>query len=159
MMKREEGRGARTAQLIHVVLHAVLQQTVKESILGRNPADAIQRPKVEQTERHILNEEQAQHLVIASQGTRFGMLFYLALMTGMRKGELLGLKWSDLDWKSGVLDVQRQLQQSVGHSYSLVTPKTKAGQRQIKLGQDALNSWLPIEVSWNSKEVDWDPVG
>ena len=134
-MKREEGRGARTAQLIHVVLHAVLQQTVKESILGRNPADAIQRPKVEQIERHILNEEQSHHLMIASQGSSFGILFTLALLTGMRKGELLGLKWSDLDWKSGVLDVQRQLQQSVGHSYSLVTPKTKQARDRSSSGR------------------------
>ncbi len=139
LMKREEGRGARTVQLIHIVLHCVLQQAMKEGILGRNPADAVERPKVEQTERHILTQEQAQRLVIASQGSRFGMLFYLALMTGMREGELLGLKWSDLDWKRGVFEVQRQLQRSSGHGYALVPPKTKAGRRQIKVGQETLD--------------------
>ena len=139
LLKKEEGRGARTVQLVHVVMHAVLQQAVKEGILGRNPADAVQRPKVEQTERHILTEEQAQRLVIGSQGSRFGMLFYLALMTGMREGELLGLKWSDLDWAKGIIEVQRQLQRSPGHGFSLVPPKTKAGRRQIKLGQETLD--------------------
>jgi integrase len=139
LTKREEGRGPRTVQLIHIVMHCVLQQALKEGILGRNPADAVQRPKVEQTERHILTEEQAQRLVIASQGTRFGMLFYLALMTGMREGELLGLKWSDVDWTRGVLDVQRQRQRSSGHGCALVPPKTKAGRRQIKVGQETLD--------------------
>lgn len=139
LIKREEGRGARTVQLIHVVLHAILQQAVKEGILGRNPADAVERPKVEQAERHILTEEQAQRLVIASQGTRFGMLFYLALTTGMREGELLGLKWADLDWSKGVLNIQRQLRRSDGHGYLLVPPKTKAGRRQIKLGHETLD--------------------
>jgi integrase len=139
LMKKEEGRGARTVQVVHVVMHAVLQQAVREGILGRNPADSVQRPKVEQTERHILTEEQAQRLVISSQGTRYGMLFFLALMTGMREGELMGLMWSDVDWSKGIIEVQRQLQRSPGHSKILVPPKTKAGRRQIKIGQETLD--------------------
>jgi len=101
--RKEEGRGARTVQMIHTLMHAVLKQAVKEGILGRNPAAAVQRPKVELAEMHILSEGQAQRLVIASQNTRYGMLFYLALMTGMREGEPLGLKWSDLDWANPAL--------------------------------------------------------
>ncbi len=139
LMKLEAGLGARSVQLIHTVIHCVLKQAVKEGILGRNPVDAVQRPKVEQKEFHILNEAQAQRLVIASQNTRYGMLFYLALMTGMREGELLGLKWSDLDWAKGVLNVQRQLRKSGGHGYVMMPPKTKAGRRQIKLGQGTLD--------------------
>ena len=108
----QEGRGpgARTVQVIHMVMHAVLKQAVKEGILGRNPADAVDRPKVEVAERKILTEEQAQQLIIATTGTRYGTLIYMALMTGMREGELLGLKWSDVDWTKGQLHVQRQLQ-------------------------------------------------
>jgi integrase len=139
LTKQEEGFGARTVQLIHTVIHCVLQQAVKEGILGRNPADAVQRPKVEVKEFHILNEEQAQRLVIASQNSRYGMLFYLALMTGMREGELLGLQWSDLDWKKGVLNIQRQLRKAGGHGYVMMPPKTKAGRRQVKLGQGTLD--------------------
>ena len=139
LLKREEGRGERTVQMIHTVLHCVLQQALKEGILGRNPADAVQRPKVEQKEFHILTEAQAQRLVIASQDTRHGMLFYLALVTGMREGELLGLKWSDLDWAKGVLNVQRQMRRIPGKGYLLVPPKTKAGRRQVKLGQATLD--------------------
>jgi integrase len=136
--KKEEGRGARTIQLVHTVLHNVLQQAVREGILGRNPVEAVERPKVERTEMQILTEGQARRFVIATKGNRHGMLFYLALMTGMRQGELLGLKWSDLDWDKGLLNVQRQLQRSKGHSPQLVPPKTKAGRRQVKLGQGTL---------------------
>jgi len=64
--------------------------------------------------------------------------FYLALATGMRKGELLGLKWSDRDSEKGILFMQRQLQQLSGEGSSLVPNKTKAGRRQIKLGQETL---------------------
>ena len=139
LMKREEGRGARTVQLIHIVLHCVLKQAVRDGILGRNPADAVERPKVETKEFHVLTAEQAQRLVIASQNTRYGTLFYLALMTGMREGELLGLKWSDLDLAKGTLNVQRQLQHVKGQGFVLVPPKTKAGRRKVKLGQETLD--------------------
>lgn len=133
----EEGKGPRMIQLAHVILHAALQQAVREGILGRNPVDAVERPKVERKEFQILNEEQAHQFLIAASGSPFETLFYLALTTGMRKGELLGLKWSDLDFGKGILLVQRQLQQISGRS-SLVPPKTKAGHRQIKLGPETL---------------------
>jgi integrase len=98
----------------------------------------VERPKVEVVERKILTEEQAQHLIIATTGTRYGTLIYLALMTGMREGELLGLKWSDVDWTKGQLYVQRQLQVMKVDGSVLVPPKTKAGRRHIKLGQGTL---------------------
>ena len=139
LLKKEEGRGARTVQMIHTVMHAVLKQAVKEGILGRNPADAVDRPKVEVAERHILTEEQAQHLIIATTGTRYGTLIYMALMTGMREGELLGLKWSDVDWTKGQLRVQRQLQVMKVDGSVMVPPKTKAGRRQITLGPGTLD--------------------
>jgi integrase len=137
-MKKEEGRGARTVQLIHMVMHAVLNQALKEGILGRNPADAVERPKVERMERRVLTETQARQLVLATTETRMGILIYLALMTGMREGELLGLQWSDLDWEKGQLRIQRQLQRVKGKGTILVPPKTKAGLRLIKLGQNTL---------------------
>ena len=138
MTKKEEGRGPRTVQLIHTILHNILQQAVREGILGRNPVEAVERPKVEKTEMKILTEEQARRFIISTMRNRYGMLFYLALMTGMRQGELLGLKWADLDWDKGLLNVQRQLQRARGHSPQLVAPKTQAGRRQIKLGPGTL---------------------
>jgi integrase len=133
--KRGEGRGDRTVQLIHTVLNNVLKQAVREGLLGHNPVDAVDRPNVEQTEHPILSEEQARQLVIASMNTRNGMLYYLALITGMREGELLGLKWSDLDWDKGILFIQRQSQRAPGQGLVLVPPKTRSGRRQIKLAQ------------------------
>ena len=125
--------------MIHTLMHAVLKQAVKEGILGRNPAAAVERPKVEQTERQILTEEQVRQLIFTTTNTRYGTLIYMALITGMREGELLGLKWSDVDWTRGQLFVQRQLQKKKGDGNGLVPPKTKAGVRHIKLGQGTLD--------------------
>ncbi len=138
MLKKDEGRGARTVQVIHSILHCALKQAVREGILGRNPADAVERPKVEQAELQILNEEQARQFLIAASRSPYETIFYLALTTGMRKGELLGLKWPDLDWNKSTLLVQRQLQLIKGRGFILSPPKTRAGRRQIKLGHGTL---------------------
>ncbi len=133
-----DGKGARTIQLVHIVLHGAFKQAVKEGLIGRSPMDAVERPRVETAEYQILTEEQARQFLIAATGSPYETLFYLALTTGMRKGELLGLKWSDLDREKGILLVQRQLQQVGWSGAFLVPPKTKAGHRQIKLGEVAL---------------------
>ena len=138
-IKHDEGRGARTVQLIHSVLFSALKQAVKEGILGRNPSEAVDRPKVEQSEFQIFTESQARQFLIATTGSEFEAVFYLALTTSMRQGELLGLKWSDIDWEKSTLHVQRQLQQIENKGYALVPPKTKAGRRQIKLGEATLS--------------------
>ena len=137
-MKREEGRGARTIQLIHAVLHNVLKQAVRERILGHNPMDAVERPKVEQPEMRVWDEEQIRQFLISAYGSVFEAAYYLALSTGMREGELLGLKWSDVDWNKATLFVQRQLQYIKGQGYVFVPPKTKAGKRKIKVGSSTL---------------------
>jgi len=137
-LKKEEGRGARTIQLIHTTLYNVLKQAVQEGILGRNPVEVVERPRVEQSEMQILTEEQIHQFLIAASGSTFEAIYYMALATGMREGELLGLKWSDLDRNKGILFVQRQLQQIIGQGYVFMPPKTKAGRRQIKVGPASL---------------------
>lgn len=135
---RDDGCTPRTIQAIHVILHGAFQQAMREGVLGRNPVAMVQRPKVEQKEIQILNEDQARQFLMATVGTYFETAFHLALTTGMRKGELLGLKWSDIDWERGTLHVQRQLQQVGWGGSTLVAPKTRAGRRKLKLGPASL---------------------
>ena len=78
--------------MAHSLLFSMLKQAVKEGILGRNPSEAVDRPKVEQAEFQVLNEDQAQQFLIACSGSEFEAVFCLALTTSMRQGELLGLK-------------------------------------------------------------------
>ena len=107
--------------------------------LLRNPADAVERPRWEHKEFKAFTEDEARQFLLATAGHRHEALFYLALTTGMREGELLGLKWSDIDWRKGVVNIQRQLQRIERKGLFFVPPKTKAGRRQIKLGQGMLD--------------------
>jgi integrase len=105
-----EGKGARTIQLVHVTLRCAFAQAVKEGLIGHNPLEAVERPKVETKQFQIFTEEQVRKFTIAAKGHPYEALFYLAPTTEMRKGEILGLKWSDVDWEKSMLRVERQLQ-------------------------------------------------
>jgi integrase len=133
-----EGKGSRTIQVVYATLHCALKQSVKDRLIGYNPMDAVERPKVETKEFHIFTESQARTFLEAARGHPYEALFYLALTTGLRKGELLGLMWEDVDWDKGTLRIERQVQQAYSSSAVLVPTKTRSGRRQIKLGKIGL---------------------
>jgi integrase len=136
----QRGLSARTTRLTHAVLHRALVHAVKLGILPRNPAEATMPPKPKRKEMKFLDENQALQLLIAAKESndRFYALYHLAIATGMRQGELLGLKWADLDIELGMLQVQRQLTMMRGGGFGFTAPKTKAGTRRIDLGQHTL---------------------
>lgn len=133
------GVGVRTVRYVHSVLHSALEKAVKLGMLTRNPSDGATQPRQDQAEILIYDESQVTQFLIASQENRHEALFHLAVKTGMRQGELLGLKWADLNWTTGVLQVRRQAQCVPGKGFVFCEPKTKAGKRTIQLGEASLN--------------------
>jgi integrase len=131
--------GVRTIRYCHAVLHVALEKAVRLGLLTRNPVDGATPPRNDQGEMLILDEEQVIQFLIAARGTRHEALFHIAVKTGMRQAELLGLKWADLSWTTGQLQVRRQAQRSPGKGYIFCEPKTKAGRRTIPLGEASLN--------------------
>lgn len=85
-----------------------------------------------------LDEDQVRRLLQAAQGHRLAPLFYLAVTTGLRQGELLGLRWADLDWEARTLTIERQAQWLMGRGVVFMEPKTAAGRRPIKIGAEAI---------------------
>lgn len=136
--KLDNGISQRTVQLIHVVLHRALGQALKQGLIIRNPTQAVTRPRVSHKEMMVLSGDQARSFLSAAQNTRYETLYYLAIHTGMREGELLGLKWCDLDWVTKRLQVKRQLQHISGHGLVFSEPKTAAGRRMIVLSPNAI---------------------
>jgi integrase len=136
--KQEAGVGLHTIRLIHAVLHRAFAQALRWGLVTRNPADAVDRPKPGRKEMKALDAGQARVLLNAIEGERLEALYYLAITTGLRQGELLGLRWSDLDWETGRLRVQRQLQRVPGEGLVFSEPKSNASRRLVKLGSTVL---------------------
>lgn len=134
----QSGVGIRTVRIVHAILHRSLGKAIHYGLLMVNPAHGAALPKYQHAEMKVLDESQVVQFLVAAQGSRYEGLYYLAVNTGMREGELFGLKWSDLHWNTGVLYVQRQVQSVPGKGKIFLEPKTRAGQRAIKLGEGVL---------------------
>lgn len=136
--KRKSGLGIRTIQLTHSVIHRSLVHALRLGLIHRNPAATVICPKPEHQEMRIYDESQVSQFLVAASGNRNEALYHLAISTGMRQGELLGLLWTDLDWNNQTLLIQRQLRKIPGKGLSFQPPKTKYGRRMINLGSNTI---------------------
>ena len=134
----QKGVSVRNVRYVHSLLHRSFSDAVKRGMVSLNAAHGARQPKMTHKEMMILDENQIMQVFIVVQGTRNESLYHLAIKTGMRMGELLGLKWSDLEWSKGTIRVQRQVQRVTGQGMVFMAPKTKAGRRTIALGNDTL---------------------
>jgi integrase len=133
--KLGSGSSPRTVQYIHTTLRKALRDAVSDELIPRNVADGIKAPRPKKKEINPLNPDQAKTLLQAVRGDRFEALYVLAVHCGLRQGELLGLKWADVDLEVGKLRVRRTLSLTTsGHVYEL--PKNGKG-RSIELTQAA----------------------
>jgi integrase len=106
------GSSPRTVQYVHVTLHKALEQAQSDGLVPRNAAKGIKAPRPKKKEIRPLTPEQARAFLAAACGNRFEALFVLALHCGLREGELLGLKWDDVDLEAGTLRVRRTLSET-----------------------------------------------
>ena len=129
---------------VHAVLHAGLEEAVRGDLIPRNPASHANKPKARQKEIEPLDAAQARGLLDTARGDRFEALYTLCLTSGLRQGEALGLKWSDIDLKAGTLRVERQLQRVRGEDgipgrLEFSEPKNSS-KRTVGLPQRAANA-------------------
>jgi integrase len=133
---RSDGSGglnARSVLRFHQVLHAALHHAVRWQLIGRNPADAVQPPRAARRELSMLTVDQVNKLLEAADATPIGALTRMAVMTGMRRGELLGLRWADVDLNAGMAHVQQTAQRVAGKGWVYRQPKTRLSRRAIAL--------------------------
>jgi integrase len=138
--KLEVGLSPTTVNLPHNVLHRALESAVRWELIGRNACDAVSPPKKGRHEIHPFGMEQAQHLLAAANGHPLEALYVLALTTGMRRGELLALKWQDIDLEAGRLQVRRTLTRLPGKRLIEAEPKTEHSRRTIVLAPLAIEA-------------------
>jgi integrase len=126
----------RTVQYLRAILRRALAQALKWGLVARNAAALTDPPKVPRHEIRPLTPQEATAFLEAVRGDRLEALFVLALTTGMRQGELLGLRWQDVDLDAGTLRVAVALQR-IGGQPRLVEPKTARSRRELPLPERA----------------------
>jgi len=132
---RADGRGGlsrRTVQYHHRILSEALSHAVKMGLLGRNVAEAVDPPRVERTSWETLAPEDVSKFLEAAERTPYYELFNTALYTGMRLGELLGLRWCDVDLDTASLSVVQALYKRSGVC-KMIEPKSSHSRRRIAL--------------------------
>lgn len=135
--KLDEGLAPTTVNTMHGVLHHALEDAVRLDIIPRNVTKRVKPPRFEPKPKNALTEEQAQVLLQAAKGERLEALYFFALSTGMREGELFALEWRDVDFARGEVHVRQGLQ-NTGHGYILDLPKTKRSRRTIAVNTAVL---------------------
>ncbi|KAA3641957.1 MAG: site-specific integrase [Chloroflexi bacterium] len=134
----KEGKSVRTVRLMHSIFRRALNHALEWGLLGRNPIHGAKPPIQKKKEMKFLNVNQVRALLGTVENTRYEALYHLAVTTGMRQGELLGLKFQDVNYKQKSIRVQRQLQRITGQGLVFSEPKTRNAKRLISLGDNAL---------------------
>lgn len=117
-----DGLSPKTVKNIHGILHTSLQQAIANGYIQRNPTEACRLPKVTRPDIKPLEPAEIARMLQEAENDAYCNLFIVAIFTGMRQGELLGLSWDAIDFDSGVITVKQQLQCTDG-TYFLETPK------------------------------------
>ena len=128
------GLSPRVVRYTHAVLSSALKQAVKWGLLMRNPASLVELPKQTRKEMQALSPDDAAKFLEAAKDDRWGIVFALALMTGMRPEEYLGLQWKDIDFDQGIVTIQRTLVwRRKGGGWYFGEPKTNRSRRNIPI--------------------------
>ena len=132
--------GLGTVRAIYAVLNGALEQAVRWNMISRNPAAAVNPPKLRQEEMIVLDADQARRFLNVARGDRWECLYVLALSCGIRRGELVGLKWSDIDLGTRTLRINRQLQRMRDGGGLYFSQPKNASRRTITLPEMAVNT-------------------
>ena len=130
--RRGPGMADRSVRSCHAVCQMALDKAVEERLIHANPAVGCKLPPMKGKEMKILTQEEIQRFLIQAKAEGMYELFLLELTTGMRRGELLALRWDDLDFATGKLRIDKQVY-PVGGRLIISEPKTKAANRTIIL--------------------------
>jgi integrase len=136
--KLNDGLSARTVRYHHAVIHKALQTALKWGLVNRNVADGVDLPPIRRTQMQTWDDDEITRFLETAKESPYYALFYTALFTGMRRSELLGLAWQDVDFLYCQVSVTRSLHQLKDGSYVFTQPKSIKSRRTIALSPSAI---------------------
>lgn len=154
--KLKQGLAPKMVNNMHGVLHKALDNAVKWNIVSRNVCDAVSPPRIPRKEQQILNKQQALNLMQHVKEHRLEANLMIALTTGIRRGEMLALRWSDIDFEKGSVQIQRTVDYIPHYGYVETEPKTATGRRKIMLASFVVET---LKVHRIQQQEDKEKVG
>ncbi|MCZ6535930.1 MAG: tyrosine-type recombinase/integrase [Chloroflexi bacterium] len=149
----ERGLSPRTVLHAHRILREALGHAVKWGLLIRNVCDATDPPKPQRKPMTSLDPDQARRFLDFAQESRYGPLFFLGIYTGLRRSEMLGLRWSSIDLQSKTLPVTETLQRIKGRGLMLLPPKTDRSRRMVTLPPSAAALLSGLKVKQRDERI------
>lgn len=146
-----------TVHHLHGVLHRALGQAARWGMVVRNVADLVDPPRMARKEMRTLSPAQAATLIVASGSERLGAIYVLAITTGARQGEMLALRWRDVDLDRGTMRITASLQWTKTGAV-LGEPKTARSRRQVMLPKIAIESLRAHRASQVSERLRMGPA-
>jgi len=134
----KDGLSPKTVNFHHSVLHVALQTALKWGLIARNPADAVDSPRVRRRDMQTWDEEEISRFLEVAKNSQYYELYYLALFTGMRRSELLALRWLDVDFIYCQIYINRSMHHLRDGSYIFTEPKSEKSRRTIALSPSVI---------------------
>ena len=156
--QQPEGLSAKTVRNINQVISSAMDFAVAQKIIPENPCKAVALPKVEHREMQTIPAEQLQAFLQEAKATGVYEMHYIELATGLRRGELLGLKWTDIDWQNGIIKVRRQVARVDGQNVEAPL-KAKNSYRAVTISQQAIEVLKQQKEKTNDEYIFPSPNG
>ena len=157
--KKPKGLAPKTVRNIHQMIGSAYNLAMEQHLVTKNPTQGCALPKVEHKEMKTLTADQLSAFFHEARGSGVYELYYLDLATGLRRGELLGLKWTDVDFQRGALKIQRAISRQNGKVVEAPL-KTKNAYRTLPLSADAIDVLMQQRrKTGNSEWVFPSPTG
>jgi integrase len=134
----DAGMAPRTVGQVHMVLRRALKQAVLWRMLASNPSDAVSAPRPERKELRTLTEDEVRHFLAVTRGMRDHGLWVFLVTTGLRLGEALALRWSDVDLTEGRVTIRRAIQRQRGAGLVFVEPKSARSRRTVPIPRETV---------------------
>ena len=155
---QSKGLSAKTVRNINQVISSAMDLAVAQKIILTNPTNACELPKAEHKEMQTVPAEQLSAFLEEAKRSGVYEMYYIELATGLRRGELLGLKWQDIDWENGIIKVRRQVARVDGQIVEAPL-KTKNSYRAVSISPQAIEVLREQKRKTNDTYVFPSPNG